>query len=225
MVNFPVVRFTFLSRLWFTAIRETFRHPHIEHYGSVAKCYMFAVDEEKLSLLKNQRCFGFIALLLVVHTFQCGLWYLWIIDTKFVSTLIFTVTFGGGDFVFTMSCFNGTWTEWQLIMRQCCLEISDRHLLSSEEIGSPMNILGFFFFYALWVLVKRNSRPRLESRIEARRPYIYFKWPRLCHFRNPLSSLFVTYFAVPPPPLHLPSPICWFSFVTGFEYSSAFVTI
>jgi hypothetical protein len=58
--------------------------------------------------------------------------------------------------------------------------------------------------YALWAVAKRNCCPRFESRIEARPSYSYFKWPRLCHFRNLFSSLMlVTYFAVAPPPVFL----------------------
>jgi hypothetical protein len=121
-----------------------------------------------------------------------------------------------------MSCFNGTWTEWQLIMRQCCLVISDQHLLSSEEIGWCSNILGFLFMryeFQLKETLVLGVSPELRQDIY------------LLHMATSLSlqesSLFsnVCYVLCCTPPPPNPSPICWFSFVTGFEYSNAFVTI
>jgi hypothetical protein len=87
-----------------------------------------------------------------------------------------------------MSCFNGTWSEWQLIMRQRSLEISDRHLLSSEETGWCSNILGFLFMrYELQL--KETLVLGLRPELRQDRHIFIGNEPHLCHFRNLLSFL------------------------------------
>jgi hypothetical protein len=68
------------------------------------------------------------------------------------------------------------------------------------RIGWYLNVLGFLFMDStLWVLLKRNTCIRRQSKIQPRCSYIYFEWPYLCRSWDLFNALMVMYFYFSPP--------------------------